>query len=165
MAVAVLTAALMLPPAPFPVDIEPPCPEGLIHTWGVLCVTQAEFDRLWGITRAPTTNPVPIAHELVGEPLARHLVEKYFPAWEVERALDVIWCESRYDPNADNPNSSAAGLWQFIRSTWNWVAGVLGLPSYDAGGPYDPDHATRAAAWLSSNGGWQHWNASRGCWG
>lgn len=88
----------------------------------------------------------------------RPLIAEHFPVGNVDRALRVIACESGGDPEVKNPRSSAAGLFQFIRSTWDWVAGVLGLPSYDAGGPYDPVNAARAAAWLSDGGAdWTHW--------
>lgn len=90
----------------------------------------------------------------------RPLVAAHFPPGQVDTAMRVLACESAGDPNAKNPRSSAAGLWQFIRSTWDGVAQVLGLPSYDQGGPYDPEAATRAARWLALDsrwGGWQHW--------
>ncbi len=87
----------------------------------------------------------------------RPLVVEHFPADQVDTAMRVMACESTGNPSAKNPRSTAAGLWQFIRSTWDWVAGVLGLPTYAQGGPYDPVGSTRAAAWLQANGGWQHW--------
>lgn len=33
----------------------------------------------------------------------------------------VVWRESRFDPNAANPSSSARQLYQFLRGTWNWI--------------------------------------------
>lgn len=87
----------------------------------------------------------------------RPLVAAHFPASQVDTAMRVMACESGGNPSAKNPTSTAAGLFQFLRSTWDWVAGVLGFPSYDQGGPYDPQLAVPAAAWLQANGGWQHW--------
>jgi len=46
-------------------------------------------------------------------------------------ALEVGMCESSLNPNAQNPNSSAKGLYQFISSTWDWIEAE--------GSPFDPD--------------------------
>lgn len=90
----------------------------------------------------------------------RTLVASYFPADQVDTAMRVMACESGGNPLAKNPASSAAGLFQFLQGTWDWVAGELGLPSYVQGGPYEPEAAIQAAAWLSTPApgrGWQHW--------
>ena len=87
----------------------------------------------------------------------RSLVAAYFPN-EVETALRIIACESRGNPNAKNKGSSAAGLWQFLRSTWDRAAASTGSPTYSQGGPYDPVWATINAAWLRARGsGWNQW--------
>ncbi|WP_276200312.1 transglycosylase SLT domain-containing protein [Chelatococcus sp. XZ-Ab1] len=52
----------------------------------------------------------------------------------------IAWIESRFDPNALNPNSKAAGPFQFIPSTWR---------QYGAGAsPHDPIASADAAARL-----------------
>ena len=38
-----------------------------------------------------------------------------------KEALDIAYCESRLDPKAKNPNSSATGIFQFTIGTWNWT--------------------------------------------
>lgn len=87
----------------------------------------------------------------------RTLITQYFPT-EVNTALRIIACESRGNPNAKSPISTAAGLWQFLRSTWDRAAGATGSPSYSAGGPYDPVWATINASWLRARGsGWRQW--------
>lgn len=93
----------------------------------------------------------------------RDLVTQYFPG-EVEMALCVIAGESGGNPNAQNPRSSAAGLWQFLRSTWDKMVprDVTG-GSYDSGAVLDPVAATRAAAWLRHAAGWSQWNAAARC--
>lgn len=37
----------------------------------------------------------------------------------IDKVFDVVGCESGFDENADNPRSSAAGVWQAISSTWS----------------------------------------------
>ena len=90
----------------------------------------------------------------------RGLVQTYWPAELVEWALRIIDCESHGNPSARNPISSAAGLFQFLRSTWdNGPAPALGLGSYDSGAVYDPESNIRAAAWLYANwGGKSQWS-------
>jgi hypothetical protein len=91
------------------------------------------------------------------------LVSAYFQPQDVERAVLVVWCESRYDPGATNPSSGAAGLFQHIPRYWSARAEAAGVPGSNI---YDPTANTAVAAWLVySNGGWKHWNASIGCWG
>ncbi|MGF1668139.1 MAG: S-layer homology domain-containing protein [Acidimicrobiia bacterium] len=92
----------------------------------------------------------------------RPLVEHFFEAGDVERALAVMACESKGDPDAKNPRSTASGLFQHLASQWGPRAEAIGFP--DAG-VFDPVANTAAAAWLVyEGGGWSHWNASRGCW-
>jgi hypothetical protein len=106
----------------------------------------------------------------------RVLVAVYFPAENVDAALSVLSCESEGVEWAPNPDSTALGLWQFLRSTWNWVASEIGAPAYPTG-TLDPEWATMAAAWLSTprnddgtatgpaGSWWSHWAASRHCHG
>ncbi len=95
----------------------------------------------------------------------RHLLGEYFDSADVDHGLCIIAGESGGDPTIDNrQGSSAAGLWQFLRSTWdNMVPRSVTGGSYDSGEVYNPRSATRAAAWLAYNVGWSQWNADRGC--
>lgn len=38
-----------------------------------------------------------------------------------QTALRIARCESGYNPNAANPNSTAKGLYQFTDPTWRWI--------------------------------------------
>ncbi|HEY7202361.1 MAG TPA: transglycosylase SLT domain-containing protein [Candidatus Dormibacteraeota bacterium] len=66
-------------------------------------------------------------------------------------ALRVAKCESGYNPNAVNASSGAAGLFQFMRSTW------AGTP-YAGSSIFDPVANARAAAWLYVHGGPGNWS-------
>ena len=98
--------------------------------------------------------------DVVGVEQWRPLVEAYWPAELVGWALKIMACESGGDPWADNPRSTARGLFQFLRSTWDrGPAPALGLPSYDSGAPYNPEWNIMAAAWLYQNwGGESQWS-------
>ncbi len=87
----------------------------------------------------------------------RSLVALHFPAEWTDWALRIIACESGGDPAAKNRRSSATGLFQFLRSTWNWVSEETGAPRYRDGGPLLPWWNVRNAAWLLDNGGPAHW--------
>lgn len=52
------------------------------------------------------------------------------PVW----ADGVIWRESNWEPGARNPYSDAAGLAQFMASTWAWGERRWGI----YGNPYNP---------------------------
>jgi hypothetical protein len=74
--------------------------------------------------------------------------------------LAIAKCESGFNPNAKNRNSSASGLFQFINSTWRGTPqGRAGISVFDAHANAD------AAAWKISQGGLSAWNASKKCWG
>lgn len=88
----------------------------------------------------------------------RPLIERFFPDYEVDKAMRVMRCESGGNPNAKNRTSTAAGLFQFLESTWNRVSRYTHSPTYRQAGPYDPVWATFNAAWLWRHGGWGQWS-------
>ncbi|MGH3651238.1 MAG: transglycosylase SLT domain-containing protein [Acidimicrobiia bacterium] len=94
----------------------------------------------------------------------RSLVQQFFPSHRVEEALRIIDCESNGDPNAVNPFSGAAGLFQFLPSTWVTTAHNAG---YDGYSPFDPEANTASAAWLANRYEelgyyyWTPWNCKR----
>jgi hypothetical protein len=92
----------------------------------------------------------------------RTLVERHFPPWLVQQALEVMHCESRGNPDATHPRSGAAGLFQFLESTWAWASVSAG---YGGASRYDPEANVGSAAWLVGHsirigdprGPWAHW--------
>ncbi|MGH8957210.1 MAG: transglycosylase SLT domain-containing protein, partial [Acidimicrobiia bacterium] len=91
----------------------------------------------------------------------RSLVSSYFAASDVDKALRVISCESGGDPNAQNPSSGAAGLFQHIPRYWPERASSVGLPGASI---FDPVANVAAAAYLVYTVGWSPWAASAHCW-
>ena len=91
------------------------------------------------------------------------IIALFFAPEDVDLALEVSYCESRWDAGATNATSNASGLFQHIPRFWaerSAAAGWAGANIYDA-------HAnTAVSAWLVyEGGGWVHWAASQGCWG
>jgi hypothetical protein len=73
------------------------------------------------------------------------------------RLACIARVESHNDPNATNRYSKAAGLYQFLWSTWATT------PQGRAGmSPYDPVAATAAAEWMIRNGRAREWVAVSG---
>lgn len=92
----------------------------------------------------------------------RPLVEMFFAPRDVDRALRIIRCESRGNPWAKNPGSSASGLFQHLASAWPSRSAKAGWAGSDI---FDPVANTAVAAWLVyQGGGWSHWAASGHCW-
>ncbi len=82
----------------------------------------------------------------------RPLVSIHFPEDQIDRALCIIRHESNGDPDADNPRSSARGLFQILGSLW---APHYGIDRTDL---YDPLINTRLAADIWENYGWSAWS-------
>lgn len=101
-------------------------------------------------TTAPTTTAAPQPPGNCGG--WDSLIALYFPG-EVERACRVMMCESRGNPRAENPGSSASGLWQFLDSTWRSTTGTPGPASN-----YSAETQTAAAARLRNSAGWGQWS-------
>lgn len=88
------------------------------------------------------------------------LVDRHFRTdRDVVVALCVISYESGGNPAADNPGSSAGGLWQHLGKYWPTRSVKAGVPGTSR---YDPVAATVVAAWLRYDaGGWSHWTVWR----
>lgn len=84
----------------------------------------------------------------------QYLVERYFPASEIDKAMRVMYCESRGNPDATNESSGAGGLFQHLPQYWSsrsQAAGFAGASVYNA----EANVAT--AAWLLTRQGWGAW--------
>jgi peptidoglycan hydrolase CwlO-like protein len=72
----------------------------------------------------------------------------------VNQALCVAQHESGFDPNAVNPSSGAAGVFQFLPSTWAAMSVAAGYPGSSA---FDASANVAVAAWTEGRYGWSPW--------
>ena len=103
----------------------------------------AGLDHLEAVTAQEDTGPVE---------RWRPLVEAHFPAREIDTAMCIIRHESRGDPEADNPRSTARGLFQVLGSLWAPHYGVTRVELYD------PATNTRIARDIWEDYGWWAWS-------
>src|SRR5262245_14039857 len=71
------------------------------------------------------------------------------PVWQDA----VIWRESNWIPSAKNPRSTASGLAQFLRSTWDWGQELYGI----YGSPFDWQANILMMNAFIRDGGYSHW--------
>jgi len=87
---------------------------------------------------------------------AEVLLLRYSPGWDAIRMSRIMYRESRCQPDADNPRSTATGLLQILSSHCRWLAQQMGEPC-SAGKLTDPDYNVRAAAVLWREQGYRAW--------
>lgn len=82
----------------------------------------------------------------------RALVSLFFEEEDVNRAIRVAWCESRFDPGAVDLSTGAAGLFKHLPRYWEERAANAGFAGAQ---PSDPEASVAAAAWeVYQGGGW-----------
>ena len=82
----------------------------------------------------------------------RALVSLYFSARDVNQAVRVAWCESRFDPDSVNLRTGGVGLFQHLPKYWDERAEAAGFTGAE---PTDPEASVAAAAWaVYQGGGW-----------
>ncbi len=104
----------------------------------------------------PSADPVPVdtipTHGWLSEMQVRALVSMYFRPEDINRAVRVVWCESRFNPTASDPHTGATGLFQHLPEFWPQRAEAAG---FSAAEPTDPEASVAAAAEAIYNeGGW-----------
>ena len=80
----------------------------------------------------------------------RALVAKYFEPEDVNKAVRVAWCESRFDPNSINLRTGAKGIFQHLPRYWDERSTAAGFQGAD---PSEAEASIAAAAWAVYNGG------------
>jgi hypothetical protein len=104
------------------------------------------------LPRATGTITAPEAGWL-SEVQVRALVSLYFKSGDVNRAIRVAWCESRFDPRSTNLRTGGVGIFQHLPRYWEERSANAGFP----GAPLtDPAASIAAAAWeVYHGGGWE----------
>lgn len=92
----------------------------------------------------------------LSEMQVRALVSKYFQAQDVNRAIRVIWCESRFNPTSSNSETGGAGLFHHLPEFWPTRSEAAGFAGAEA---TDPEANVAAAAYaVYEEGGWSVFN-------
>jgi len=119
--------------------------KGLVAATAGLAVSRTIPDAVAAASLCPYCGVAPFG------PLHRFLpATSPAPAW----ADQIIARESGWDPGATNPSSGAAGLAQFLPSTWGWGEERFGF----YGSPYDPYDAIRMMNLFLAEGEYWHWS-------
>ena len=94
-------------------------------------------------------------HQAPQADIARIIHDAFAPLGQraLQWAMNVAYCESRYNPNAVNSSSGASGLFQFMPATW------AGSP-WASKSVFDPVANAQAAAWLYQRSGPGQWSCT-----
>ena len=88
----------------------------------------------------------------------RALVSVYFEPTDVNKAVRIAWCQSRFDPDHTDLSTGGVGLFTHLPRYWEERARNAGFPGAE---PTDPEASTAAAAWeVYNGGGWEVFNCS-----
>jgi hypothetical protein len=106
---------------------------------------------------SPATPPVTIDTGWLDSVAVRQLVERYFASGDVNRAVRLAWCVSRFDIDAINPSTGSIGLFQIDPAGWEDLVEDAGLPA--GTDIFDPEASTAVAAHVVYQGeGWSYWD-------
>jgi len=106
---------------------------------------------------AAATPPVTMDTGWLDSVAVRDLVETFFASGDVNRAVRLAWCVSRFDIDSINPSTGAAGLFQVDPAVWADLAADAGLEG--SADIFDPAASTKVAAFIVYQGeGWSYWD-------
>lgn len=83
----------------------------------------------------------------------RPLVEYWFPSEAVDTMMCLMWYESKGVPTAENPDSTATGLFQILYSLWADDFGATKRSDF-----HDPNFNIRSAAGIYAQQGFYAWS-------
>ena len=91
-------------------------------------------------------------HGWLSEMQIRALATKYFEPEDVNRAIRVAWCESRFNPTSANHETGATGLFHHLPEFWPQRSEAAGFAGAE---PTDAEANVAAAAYaVYEEGGW-----------
>ena len=76
----------------------------------------------------------------------------------------IALCESRNDPLAKNPRSTASGRFQFLKGSWAYYGEQLWGDAWMEKDVFDYHDNTELAYYVAKTVGLSPWDASRYCW-
>lgn len=86
----------------------------------------------------------------------RAMISIYFQPSDVNQAVRVAWCESRFDPNHHDLKTGGVGLFNHLPRYWDERSSNAGFAGVAA---TDSEASTAAAAWeVYNGGGWDVFN-------
>lgn len=119
---------------------------------GALTTEEEEPEAKTTTTSIATATSTPKGGWL-SEVQVRALISLHFRPTDVNRAIRVAWCESRFNPSATNMRTGAVGLFQHLPRYWEDRAASAGFRGAE---PSDPEASIAAAAWeVYEGGGWE----------
>jgi hypothetical protein len=87
----------------------------------------------------------------------RQLVDSHFASSDVNQAVRLAWCLSRFDVDAIDPSTGAVGLFQISPDDWRHAVEEMGLPAESD--PFNPTTNVSVAAHIVYAGaGWSYWS-------
>ena len=96
--------------------------------------------------------PFTIEHHVLGSLVGIDRVIKKANLTPISELNRIIWHESHNDPTAKNPNSSAYGYCQMIKTTREWVARDIKKETGHIVDYENPDDQIKACIYLYENG-------------
>jgi len=102
----------------------------------------SEVDEIEDKVLAPVSIPELIEQECIKAGLSKYEIDKF---------QKIAYCESKYNPYAKNPNSTASGIYQFLRTSWL---------AYGEGDVFDPLQNIKAAIRYYKVAGFSPWECN-----
>ncbi|CAN5792558.1 hypothetical protein BH18ACT6_BH18ACT6_01960 [soil metagenome] len=129
---------------------------GEVRSEAILTTSEAP-DPAPATTAASPSSSVELETGWLDSVAFREMVNARFAASDVNQAVRLAWCLSRFDADAIDPSTGAVGLFQIDPIDWSTAVADMGLPA-DAD-PFDPAVNVAVAAHIVYGGsGWGYWS-------
>lgn len=117
---------------------------------------------LAGLLSTPNINDIQKEKVAVIDKIATQAKKHGLTEEQTLEAIKIVRCESNFEREAKNPNSTASSYAQFLKSTWRETMRRMLLPQDTS--VFDENTHINAFLWLYKTDGNRHWNESRACW-